>query len=69
MTGNGIEHLAHLVGLQDRRDADLPANLGPLTNRAGLSGTTCLIASQLKSPRKAAKCCLIDGAVSGLRSI
>ena len=38
-------------------------NLGPLTNIAGLSGTTCLITSQLNRPRSAARCCLTDGAV------
>lgn len=44
-------------------------NFGFLTNIAGLSGTTCLMTSQLKRPRNAARCCLVEGAVSGLDSI
>jgi hypothetical protein len=56
-------------GLQDRRDAHLAAEFRPLTKSAGLSGTTCLITSQLNNPRSAARCCWIDGAVSGLLSI
>ena len=47
----------------------LQLNFGPLTNRAGFSGTTCLMTSQLKRPRSAARCCLMDGALSGLVSI
>src|ERR1700733_10586174 len=38
-------------------------SFGPFTNIAGLSGTTCLMTSQLKSPRSAARCCLTEGAV------
>ena len=41
--------------------------LGPLTEAAGLTGTTWPVTSQSKSMRMAARCCLTEGARAGLR--
>ena len=66
---DGIEQLAHLIGLQDERDADLHAEFRSLDEERQVIGNACLMTSQLKSPRSAARCCLTEGAVSALLSI